>query len=234
MSRFSCFITGTDTDIGKTLVAATLVRMLAQQGLRAVGMKPIAAGCVVENGARVNADLQQLAAAGNLEIPQQMRCQYLFDPFCAPHIAAERAGVQVELAPIVQQYQALQQQADAVVVEGVGGFCVPLSRQYDTADLAQRIGAPVLLVVGLRLGCINHALLTQEAIRARGLQLLGWVGNLIDPLMAFPQENIETLQQGLQAPCIGILPRLTCHVTEQPAQAATYLNPRQLAGWPHD
>ncbi|WP_338846497.1 dethiobiotin synthase [Massilia sp. W12] len=233
MSVFSCFVTGTDTDIGKTLVSATLLHQLKRQGLRTVGMKPVAAGCVLQQGQRSNADIEQLQQASSIETPLEMRCQYLFDPFCAPHIAAARNGVQIELAPIVQQYHALQTLADAIIIEGVGGFCVPLSAQYDTADLAQRLNAPVLLVVGLRLGCINHALLTQEAVRARGLQLLGWVGNLIDPHMAYPDENIATLKQKLHAPCLGIIPRLTCSTPQQAGQAVRYLDFASLSSWPH-
>ncbi len=229
LDHFSCFVTGTDTDVGKTLVSSALLHALVQQSVSAVGMKPVAAGCTLHDGQLRNADIEQLFAAGNVDAPFALRCQYLFEPFCAPHIAAAQAGVEISLAPMLAAYQALAEQAQVVVVEGVGGFCVPFSSQGDSADLAQQLGLPVILVVGLRLGCINHALLTKEAIAARGLRLIGWVANLIDPNMPYQSENIAALQAGLQAPLLGCVPRLS---EADAAHAAAYLNFSVLPHWP--
>lgn len=229
LDHFSCFVTGTDTDVGKSLITSALLHALVQQGVSAVGMKPVAAGCTLENGQLINADVEQLFAAGNLAAPFAQRCQYLFEPFCAPHIAAAQAGVEISLAPILAAYQELASQAQVVVVEGVGGFRVPFSSECDSADLAQQLALPVILVVGLRLGCINHALLTKEAIAARGLRLIGWVANLIDPNMPYQTENIAALQAGLQAPLLGYVPRLP---EADAAHAAAYLNFSVLPHWP--
>lgn len=225
MSNFSCFVTGTDTDVGKTLISAALLHSLVQSGIRALGMKPVAAGCV--DG--VNADVQMLEQAGNVHLPLSARTLYLYDEFCAPHIAAERAGQEIDLSRICRAAHALRAQTQALVVEGVGGFCVPLNAAVDTADLAQDLGLPVVLVVGLRLGCINHALLTAQAIAARGLSLIGWVANTIDADMLYRTENIAALQARLAAPLLGVVPRL---VNPSAAHCADYLDFSQLPAWP--
>lgn len=200
------FIAGTDTGIGKTMITAALVREFARRGLRSVGMKPVAAGCEQHGDALLSDDVMQLRAASNVAAQLNLINPYAFEPPIAPHIAAQQAGADIELDMIVQAFENLQQQADVVVVEGVGGFRVPLGATVDTADLAQILDIPVILVVGMRLGCISHALLTVEAIQARGLAMAGWVANRIDPDMAAFEENLAALQQRIPAPCLAVVP----------------------------
>lgn len=200
------FITGTDTNVGKTLVACALLRAFAGQGEKVVGMKPVAAGCEETSTGLRCEDVVKLCAAGNVIAPPQLVNPYALIPPVAPHLAATQANVVVRLETIVNAFQQLQDLADVVVVEGVGGFAVPLNESEDTADLAQQLGLPVILVVGLRLGCLSHALLTAEAIAQRGLKLAGWVANQIEPGMPFLQENIATLERRLAAPLLGVLP----------------------------
>ena len=168
------FVTGTDTEVGKTHVSAALLHWAGQQGWRSAGCKPVAAG-LDDDGH--NEDVQRLRAASTLPLATQEVGPLQFQAACAPHIAAALEGRSIALGPLVAQARALAARADVLVVEGVGGFCVPLGPEGDTADLAVALGYPVILVVGLRLGCINHALLTAEAVRARGLRLAGWVAN---------------------------------------------------------
>ncbi|MCP5279557.1 MAG: dethiobiotin synthase [Thiobacillus sp.] len=200
------FITGTDTGVGKTRVAAALLRAYGRLGYRCVGMKPVAAGTEWQNGAWVNEDVLQLQAASNVEGPLAQVNPYLFREAIAPHIAADHKGVIIQLPRIRVAYEALTGLADVVVVEGAGGFLVPLSRNGDMADLAVVLNLPVIMVVGMRLGCLNHALLTREAIAARGLNLAGWVANRIDPAMQAHDENLATLAQRLAAPLLAELP----------------------------
>ena len=228
-SRFACFVTGTDTDIGKTLVAAAMLHALAQAGVRACGMKPVAAGAVLRDGAWHNDDADLLAQASNVGMLAALTTPYLFKEAAAPHIAADLEDVIIEPVTILAAYTEIAAAADAVVVEGVGGFRVPLSDGFDSADLAQQLGLPVVLVVGLRLGCINHALLTAEAIATRGLLLAGWVANELEGGMNFADENIEALLLRIPAPLLGRVPRLA-----QPSAAAAfeYLNFSALPNWP--
>jgi dethiobiotin synthetase len=200
------FITGTDTGVGKTLVASALVYKFAQEGFKAVGMKPVAAGCEMIEGKLLSEDVAQLIAASNASAPLEQINPYAFQPAIAPHIAAIQAGMEIKLDTIRQAYTALTELADIVVVEGAGGFYVPLSDSLDMAALAKALDLPVILVVGMRLGCLNHALLTTEAIRLCGLQLAGWVANTIDPGMAMFEENLSSLKQRIQAPCLGVIP----------------------------
>lgn len=223
------FVTGTDTEIGKTLTSAALLHALVQSGVRAVGMKPIAAGAELREGAWHNEDVDALEAASNVSVPLELRTPYLLRDATAPHIAAAQEGVSIDLAHIRSCYERLVANADAVVVEGVGGFRVPLSDRFDTADLAQQLGLPVVMVVGLRLGCLNHALLTAEAIAARGLQLAGWVANVVDLGMRHGMANIDALSARLPAPMLGCIPRLP---EALPAAAATHLDFSSLPGWP--
>jgi dethiobiotin synthetase len=204
----SYFITGTDTGVGKTLISSALVHAFAQRGLKAAGMKPVAAGCELRNGILLSDDVAQLMAASNVTAPLELVNPYAFVPPIAPHIAAEQAGTAIELEMLEQAYQRLRTQAEVVIVEGVGGFRVPLGENFDTADLAEALALPVVLVVGMRLGCLNHALLTAEAIAARGLTLAGWVANRITPEMPAYAENLQALRQRLAAPCLGELPWL--------------------------
>ncbi len=207
MSR-AYFITGTDTGVGKTLVSAALIHGLVTLGLNVIGMKPVAAGCRRVGDQLIADDVEQLAAAGNLNAPFHLINPYAFEPAIAPHIAAQQAGMDIKLDVIAQACQQLKARADVVIVEGVGGFRVPLGNDVDTADLAKMLGMPVILVVGMRLGCLNHALLTAEAIQARGLKLAGWVANQLDPEMTAFNANLHSLQQRLTAPCLGTLPWL--------------------------
>jgi len=191
------FVTGTDTEVGKTHVSCLLLKQYAAQGLKVIGMKPIAAGCELVNGEWVNEDVQKLIAASNVTAPLALINPYRFKEPIAPHLAAEKAGVTIEIKTIVNAFKQLQTMADVVIVEGAGGFLVPLNTKANMADLTIALGLPTILVVGLRLGCINHSLLTAEAINERGLTLHGWVANHIDPEMEVQKENIQTLTQQL-------------------------------------
>ncbi|QOJ24201.1 MAG: dethiobiotin synthase [Gammaproteobacteria bacterium] len=196
------FVTGTDTGIGKTIVSCALLRAFAAQGEKVIGMKPVVAGSENDHWY----DVEQLIAASNISAAREHINPYAFDPPVSPHIAAQQAGVDIDLAVIQRAYQALSSQADIVVVEGAGGFLVPLNARQTGADLARALNLPVILVAGMRLGCLNHALLTAQAICAAGLSLAGWVANGIDPQMMMLEENIATLEQRLNCPLLGILP----------------------------
>lgn len=211
------FVAGTDTEIGKTFASCALLHAARAQGLCAVGMKPIAAG--TDDQGR-NDDVEALIAASSLTLPRSTINPYLFTPAVAPHIAAAEEGVRIELDRITAAYREVTAQADLVVVEGVGGFRVPLGRETDTADLAVALGLPIILVVGMRLGCINHALLTVEAIGHRQLPLAGWIANRIDPNMLRFEENLHALQERIDAPLLGTIPHLA---DRNPAAAAAYL-----------
>jgi len=227
--QFSCFVTGTDTDVGKTLISCAMLHALNQQGVRTVGMKPIAAGATLREAAWHNDDADALAAASSLVLPPELSTPYMLRTAVAPHIAAKLDGVTIDPAHIFSCYKSISQISDAIVVEGVGGFCVPLSEDYDSADMAVQFGLPVVLVVGLRLGCINHALLTAESIAARGLVLAGWVANTVDPAMLNLSDNVAALRQRLSAPLLGVVPRLA---VASVANAANHLDFTCLPGWP--
>lgn len=196
-------MTGTDTEAGKTFAACALLHAARARGLSALAMKPVAAGVDAQGR---NEDVERLMAAGSVEAPRELVNPYCFAAPVAPHIAAAGEGRGIAPEPILAAYGQLATMADFVLVEGVGGFRVPLGPGFDTADLAQRLGLPVILVVGLRLGCLNHALLTAEAIRACGLPLAGWIANRIDPRMPCWQENVAALQQEIGIPPLGIIP----------------------------
>jgi dethiobiotin synthetase len=201
------FITGTDTGVGKSRFSVALLHALARDGQRCVGMKPIAAGAEADaDGVLQNEDVVALRAAGNVQVPALLDNPYLLREPVSPHIAAAREGVAIDVQLLRERFLQLQRHADAVVVEGAGGFCVPLSPTATGADLAQALQLPVILVVGLRLGCLSHALLTKEAIAARGLRLAGWVANVVDPQMLQPQANLDYLAAQLQAPMLAHWP----------------------------
>ena len=225
MTQRRWFVTGTDTGVGKTLVSGAMLSLLAASGLRAVGMKPVAAGMERVGGAWRNEDVEQLRAAGNVDAPLPLRCPYLLRAPMSPHLAAREEGVRIELPPLLSAFAALSRRADAVVVEGVGGFCVPFGDDLDSADLAVALDLPVILVVGLRLGCLSHALLTAEAVRARGLVLAGWVASVIEPQMLSPEANLQTLRDRLGAPLLGVVPHLAA---PDAAGAAHHLDLRAL------
>lgn len=201
------FITGTDTGVGKTRVSTALLHALQRQGWRAVGMKPVAAGAErATDGTWSNEDSLALRAAANVQVPPELDNPYLLPDPVSPHIAARNAGVTVELPLLVQRFHALSARADVVIVEGAGGWEVPLNEHETIADLSVALQLPVVLVVGLRLGCLNHALLTQSAIEARGLKLAGWVANQLDPQMRELEANVATLQARLHAPMLARWP----------------------------
>lgn len=200
------FIAGTDTEIGKTTVAAALVKAMADQGRRVGVMKPVASGCERgPDGLRNEDALALIAAAGQGQDYDSVN-PHAFEPPIAPHVAAEQVGAEISIPRIVAAAGRVASANDLVVIEGVGGFHVPLGPDCDTADLAAELGLPVILVVGLRLGCINHAILSANAIRARGLRLAGWVANAIDPDMAVADANVAALQARLGAPMLARLP----------------------------
>jgi len=205
MSR-GVFVTGTDTGVGKTVAACALIHALAARNVRAVPMKPIAAGAVEHQGRWLNQDTASLMEAAGLPLDEAARVTpiLLREPM-APHIAAAREGRKIMLATVVEAFRRLAAR-DFVVCEGVGGFLVPLDEHSDTVHLARLIGLPVVLVVGLRLGCLNHALLTAQAIEAAGLTFAGWIANAIDPDMPVREENVATLVGRLKAPLLGRLP----------------------------
>lgn len=194
------FLTGTDTEIGKTHIACALLERARQLGLRATGLKPVAAGIEADGE---NDDVRRIRQASSVALPAQIRNPYCFAPPIAPHLAAAQAGVEIDFARIAASLSNAQQHADFVVVEGAGGFCIPLGPDQTSADLAVALQLPVILVVGLRLGCLNHALLTAEAITRRGLVLAGWVGNHLATPMSHAAENMATLRALLPAPCLG-------------------------------
>jgi dethiobiotin synthetase len=228
-TRFACFVTGTDTEIGKTLISAAILHKLVQQGVRACGMKPIAAGAEERDGELHNEDAAMLRAAGNVHLPQSITTPFMLREPCAPHIAAQLENVTIEPVAIMTAYAEILGASDATVVEGVGGFCVPFSDDFDSAGLAVQLGLPVIMVVGMRLGCISHALLTAEAIVARGLVLAGWVANQVDPDMRFADENVAALEARLPAPLLG---RVPCLDTPSAAAAAAYIELAGVPGWP--
>ncbi|QHE86584.1 dethiobiotin synthase [Hydrogenophaga sp. BPS33] len=209
MAFDGCFVTGTDTGVGKTLISTALLQALARRHRRVVGMKPVAAGLIEHQGAWVSEDVLALRAASTVAVPPELDNPVALAEPIAPHLAAAHAGRHVGVTELLAAHRALKAQADVVLVEGAGGWRVPLNGTETLADLARAIGAPVVLVVGLRLGCLNHALLTAEAIRADGLELAGWVANAIDPDMPCREENIHTLRRWLPAPLLGRVPYQT-------------------------
>ncbi len=197
------FLTGTDTEVGKTHIACALLHRARQAGRRAVGLKPVAAGT---DEAGRNDDVLRIRAASSLQLADAVVNPYCFAPAIAPHIAAAEAGVDIDFDRIAQTVASARQQADFVVVEGAGGFCVPFGLDRNGADLAAQLRLPVILVVGMRLGCLNHALLTAEAVAARGLVIAGWVANCLAPPMQRLERNLATLEELLLAPCLGVVP----------------------------
>jgi len=200
------FITGTDTGVGKTLVATGLLNSFARRGDRVIGMKPVASGCPATPAGLRHDDAIALLNASSVQAEYAEVNPYAFAPAVAPHLAAEAAGVEISLEKIHACFTRLCALADTVVVEGIGGWRVPLGAGLTTVDLAVSLNLPVILVVGMRLGCLNHALLTAEDIRHSGLKLAGWVANQIDPVMELLQENIAALQQRISAPLLGVIP----------------------------
>lgn len=200
------FITGTDTEVGKTWCTLGLMAALQQQGKTVVAMKPVASGCERTAEGLRNDDALRLLAQASVALPYERVNPYAFAPAIAPHLAAAQGGVTIRLDTIVDNFRQLQGKAEITLVEGVGGWQVPLNEQESVADLARAIGLPVILVVGLRLGCINHALLTAESIRAGGCTLAGWIGNSVTADMPYREENLSAIALRIKAPLIGEVP----------------------------
>lgn len=212
----SYFITGTDTGVGKTLISCALLHALAAQGQCVAGFKPVAAGC---DEREQNEDARRLRAASTLPLTYGQVNPYCLPRAIAPHLAARQAGMRIEFARILTSFHELTGQTDQVVVEGVGGFWVPLNETQTSADLARELALPVIVVVGLRLGCLNHALLTVAAVAAHGLECAGWVANVLDADMPALQDNIAALRERIAAPLLGVVPRVA-----DAQQAARYLD----------
>lgn len=227
--KYACFVTGTDTGVGKTVVSAALLHALSRQGLRSAGMKPVAAGAELKDGVWTNEDVTLLAQASSVQLPTDLTVPYLLREAAAPHIAAALEHTVIDPSRLLTAYQQMMHQVEAIVVEGVGGFRVPLNDVVDTADLAQQLQLDMILVVGLRLGCLNHALLTAEAIAARGLRLVGWVANQIDVNMPHQASNLQALRDRLPAPLIGVVPWMS---VPEAAAAADCLDLSLLPAWP--
>jgi dethiobiotin synthetase len=202
----SFYITGTDTGVGKTLVSCALLHAFAARDMRAVGFKPVAAGCDEDEH---NDDAKALRAASAIQVTYGQVNPYCFRHAVAPHIAAFNSGVRIELSRILTSYRELAGQSDMVIVEGAGGFLVPLNDKQDSADLARELSLPVIVVVGMRLGCLNHALLTMRVIADYGLECAGWVANVLDYGMPELQQNIEALRRRVAAPLLGVIPYQT-------------------------
>ena len=218
MKARGVFVTGTDTGVGKTRVAIALIHALRARGLRVAAMKPVSAGSAP---GELNEDVVALVQAANVRADLRDINPYAFPEPVAPHIAAQQAHVHIDLDCVAAAYARLAAAADVVVVEGAGGWRVPLNEREDMADLAQRLGLPILLVVGLRLGCLNHAVLTAESIAQRPLPWAGWVGNQVDAAMIYSPENIAALQVRLPDPCLGIQAHL--RPTDPVATASQWL-----------
>ncbi len=228
------FITGTDTECGKTYVVRALVSLLRDQGICVAGLKPVAAGAVYTAEGLRNDDAEMLRAGSSLDLPYDLVNPFCFEPAVAPHLAAAETGTVIELATIRQAFAELQDRAEAVIVEGAGGWLVPLGRDLDMADLAAALGLPVVLVVGVRLGCLNHARLTEMAMRAQGVEIAGWIGTQVDPQMDRFDDNVATLRDLLTVPCLGILPHASGAVgrpqTESGLDVAQILSAACLRG----
>jgi len=201
----SYFITGTDTGVGKTLISCALLQAFSAQGKSVAGFKPVAAGCD-EDGH--NEDAKALRAASTMQLSCEQVNPYCLRDAIAPHLAAQNGGVRIELARILAAYRELAAQSDEVIVEGAGGFLVPLNDRQTGADLAKELDLPVIVVVGMRLGCINHALLTVRAIADYQLECAGWVANVPDAEMPALQENIGALRERIAAPLLGVVPQM--------------------------
>lgn len=201
------FVTGTDTEVGKTRISTGLIAVLQKQGVKAAGMKPVASGCDWIDGQWQNEDALAMIAQSHVSLPYPLINPYAFEPAIAPHIAASRVNTKIDISEIKQHFEQIKTEADAVVVEGAGGWQVLLNQTETMADLAVALDLPIVLVVAIKLGCINHALLSVESIQQRGLRIAGWVANHLDE-QGESAEIIDTLKQHIAAPCLGVVPRL--------------------------
>ena len=203
------FVTGTDTEVGKTLVSGALIVKLREQQISAIGFKPVVAGTYKDaGGITLNEDLETLRVASDLGHNEFSLCPYLLDQPAAPHLVAAQQGLKLEMSVMTNAFQNIQKRADCVVVEGAGGLLIPLNKDEDLGEFAKKIDLPIILVVGMKLGCLNHALLTHEAIKARNLKIAGWIANALAEEMPLLQENLQTLQARIEAPFLGLIPSL--------------------------
>jgi len=221
--RRDFFVTGTDTGVGKTLVSVALLRALRRRQLVVAGMKPVASGSTPGADGLRNEDALALLAESSRAWPYEIVNPYAFEPAIAPELAAREAGTEIDPDILRRAFGRLQADTDVVIVEGAGGFLVPLGPGLSFADIPSILGLDVILVVGLRLGCVNHALLTAEAVSTRGLTLAGWVGSLIDPRFDRLDDNLDSLRQGLGIPCFGVIGHLDPVDAGQAADALTQL-----------
>jgi dethiobiotin synthetase len=215
------FVTGTDTGIGKTLVSVALVQAFKTQGIAVAGMKPVSAGCIMTAHGLRNDDAVQLQKASSIEIPYEFVNPYAYEPPIAPHIAAQNVGDQITLEKIITHYKQISSKAEIVIMEGAGGWLVPINDKETMADVAVRLALPVILVVSMRLGCLNHALLSMECIQNKGLTLAGWVANHSTPTMNYSVENIDSLRQRITSPLLGVIPY---NLKADPVQVAQHLD----------
>jgi dethiobiotin synthetase len=217
----SFFITGTDTEIGKTTITAGLITKAIGMGYTAVGLKPVAAGKILIDGESINEDVHTLRSVSVPSITAKDICAIELFEACAPHIAAQKEGVSLSSDVIINHVRAGQRFADFSFVEGVGGFKIPLENDWWSSDLARDLNLPVILVVGIRLGCINHAILTSDSIKSLGLELRGWVGTVVDSEFENIEENVDAIGSAISSPCIGIVPFLT---KPSPARVSEFLS----------
>ncbi|MBL4607498.1 MAG: dethiobiotin synthase [Pseudomonadales bacterium] len=216
------FVTGTDTNVGKTFVSAALLYALNKKGLSTLGLKPLASGCEKHNGRWENEDALILQEASSLYAPYEVINPIAFPDAIAPHLAAKNKNYRLSVEGITKElHTGLALESDVTLIEGAGGWYVPLNEKEFFSDFAVGLSLPVILVVGLRLGCINHALLTVAAIKQAGLPLVAWVANCVDPNMRRVSSNIDTLKNAIEAPCLGVVPYLP---SAKPQEAASYLD----------
>ena len=213
------FVTGTDTGVGKTLVTAGLIRIFAEEGVKVAGMKPVASGCEVTDQGMRNEDAIMIMRESNVDLDYELINPYAFEPLVSPHFAASESDQKIKLDHIVENFTVISKKADLVIVEGVGGWQVPLDDDLNMSDLAEKLNLPVILVVGLRLGCINHALLTADAIRQKGLPLIACVASQVDPEYQRLDETLETLEKRLGIP-VQLIPQIE---NAKPEQITQYL-----------
>lgn len=203
------FVTGTDTEVGKTLVSGALIVKLREQQINAIGFKPVVAGTYKDtSGITLNEDLETLRIASNLSHSKLSLCPYVLDKPAAPHLVAAQQGLKLEMSMMTAAFQNIQKHADCIVVEGAGGLLVPLHQDEDLGGFAKKIDLPIIFVVGMKLGCLNHALLTYEAIKARNLKIAGWIANALEEEMPLLQGNLQTLRARIDAPFLGLIPSL--------------------------
>ena len=209
------FVTGTDTEVGKTLVSGALILKLRELGRNAIGFKPVVAGTYQgQNGEYINEDIETLQVASNLPQTQSI-CPFVLDTPAAPHIVAKAHGIELNVNKLLESFTSIQNENDFVVVEGAGGLIVPLNDHESLADFAQKIDLPIIVVVGMKLGCLNHALLTIEAIKTRKMKIAGWVANALAQEMSLLNENIQSLQDRIDAPFLGMIPTLPLALQKQ-------------------